>query len=116
MKEVVAKIGVGTVQIVLDDASHNPEFEVVSFEELMPLLAPFSVYAIEDITDSNDLLMQRMNKIVATQMQVDGPPDSFFQIAMFKGIAAAIFRPPRHQPRKNSKQGNLTIVQLADWW
>jgi len=106
---LVSKIGPGTVQIVLDDASHVPDHQLTSFEHLMPIMAPFSVYVIEDIMDSNSKLMQRLYQILATQMDVKGTPDSFFEIAFFKGIAAVFFRPPRYQPRRDSKQGTIEI-------
>ena len=62
LRTVVDKIGAGKVQIVLDDASHVPEDQLTSFEELIPLMAPYSVYVVEDVLDGNSKLMKRHHR------------------------------------------------------
>ena len=47
---------------MLDDASHVPDDQLTSFEELIPLMAPYSVYVVEDVLDGNSKLMKRHHR------------------------------------------------------
>jgi len=109
LKKVVSKVGAGTVQIVLDDASHDPVHQLTSFEELLPILAPYSVYVVEDVLYGDSVFMSKMYAIIHSQMNLRGPADPYFEVALFKGIAAVFIRPPRYQPRRDSKQGDIAI-------
>jgi len=51
LKEMVADSG-GEFDIIIDDGSHDPRHQMISFDELFPTLRPGGLYIFEDVETS----------------------------------------------------------------
>jgi hypothetical protein len=47
LRDVIAKIG-APLDVVIDDGSHRPEHQLVTFDHLFPAMSSHGVYAVED--------------------------------------------------------------------
>jgi hypothetical protein len=52
LREFVAETGVERFDVIIDDGSHRPDHQQVSFSVLFPHLAPGGLYFIEDLADN----------------------------------------------------------------
>jgi len=53
------------LDVVIDDGSHRPEDQIVTFEELLPQLNPGGVYVCEDVHDTTNRFAQYLNGFAA---------------------------------------------------
>jgi len=114
LQRVVDTLGKGTVSVILDDASHHRLFQATSYSVLSQLLAPDSVYMIEDVElDSLESYRQFKAFFHVSHLFTNnvGASPKMYSFNFYKMVMAFNFRPLSFQGEvKAIKKGTDAIT------
>lgn len=66
----LAEVGVGRLDVIIDDGSHRPDHQQTSLGTLFPYLAPGGIYFIEDLMDNGrgDAIPDRLRRFFSEEV------------------------------------------------